>query len=414
MSPPSLIRYSVAGLFGSEKPRAFELDKASPTILTGSNGSGKSTILRSISAVGEMDLHALCVLPFEEISLTFSNGPALSIRRVDEGLLFRRDSLTWAFDSEIYGLRHRKAMKEADEAPAFRRGIARSQVKRRVAKEMFGSEKGEWLQRTLEDFPVLYISDQRLMVSRRTGRHPSALPRGEGPQVKAVNEFARELRDSITFAQRQYVTVSQELDEGFYRKVIDALDHPVEIENLRGLLADVTDAASRLRAVGLLGEERELAAKSDRLEAEAVRPVIKTFAEDTLRKYEVLMPLQKKLRVFIEFLDKHYRGKSVEIQQEKGFVIRLGDGKDDLLLPSELSSGEQQILTLAYQLVFKTRLGTLVLIDEPELSLHVNWQQSLIDDLSSLGQQQELSFLLATHSPTVIGDRPELIRSLDE
>lgn len=238
-------------------------------------------------------------------------------------------------------------------------------------------------------------------------------PRPGGPQVKAVNEFARELRDSIARAQRQYGTVSQELDEAFYRKVIDALDYPVTLDDLRSLLSEVSEAAGQLRSVGLLGEEREFAADPERLEAEAVRPVIKTFAEDTLRKYDVLMPLQEQLSVFVAFLDKHYRGKSVDVQQEKGFVLRLDDEAESVLSPSQLSSGEQQILTLAYQLVFKTKAGTLVLIDEPELSLHVNWQQSLIDDLRSLGEQQDLSFLLATHSPTVIGDRPELTRSLD-
>jgi len=411
MSDPSLRRYSITGLFGSEGAKTFEIDRYLPTILTGSNGSGKSTVLKSISSVGNLDLQSLARLPFEKMVLELSDGPALEVCRTEQGLEIRRGSQVWEFVSDIYLQLHKSAIEEADSAPAYRRHLGRSQIRRKVVRSMLDSDGAHWLMKTVEKFPVLLIEDQRLTISRRTGRFAAMPPRGTGPQVAAVNEFARELRDSIAQAQKQYAKVSQELDEAFYRKVIEALDHPVELDDLRKLLSAVTDATSRLRSVGLLGEERELAADPERLEAEAVRPVIKTFAEDTLEKYDVLMPLQVQLEAFIAFLDTHYRGKSVEVVQERGFVIRLDEEKT--LPPGQLSSGEQQILTLAYQLVFKTRTGTLVLIDEPELSLHVNWQQSLIEDLSNLGQQQDLSFLLATHSPTVIGDRPELIRSLD-
>lgn len=407
-----LKRYSVSGLFGSANVKSFSLDRSFPTILTGSNGSGKSTVLRSISSVGALDLGRLFSMPFEQLTFEFAENISLEIVRTEDELEFRQGANHWTLPRAIYYENHRRAMKEVEEAPAYRRSLAQSGVRRKVIREMLEDNSGGWLKELLERFSVLLIEDQRLMISKRTGRYAALPPRAAGPQVAAVNEFARELRDLIERTQKQYATVSQELDEGFYHKVIEALDRPVELDELRRLRQSVTEAAGRLRSVGLLGEERELATDPERLEAEAVRPVIKTFAEDTLQKYNVLMPLQEQLEVFVAFLDKHYRDKHVAVVQDRGFVIELGDGQ--FLMPSHLSSGEQQILTLAYQLVFKSRAATLVLIDEPELSLHVNWQQSLIDDLNNLGQQQELSFLLATHSPTVIGDRPELVRSLDK
>jgi len=41
---------------------------------------------------------------------------------------------------------------------------------------------------------------------------------------------------------------------------------------------------------------------------------------------------------------------------------------------TDLSSGEQQEVVMLYELLFCVQPGTLVLIDEPELSLHVVWQ----------------------------------------
>jgi ABC-type glutathione transport system ATPase component len=84
------------------------------------------------------------------------------------------------------------------------------------------------------------------------------------------------------------------------------------------------------------------------------------------------------------------------------------------LEPAQLSSGEQQMLVLAYEVLFETPEGTLLLIDEPEISLHVLWQSTFVDDIAEMGRPRDLSFLLATHSPTLIGGRRDLMRSLDQ
>lgn len=63
---------------------------------------------------------------------------------------------------------------------------------------------------------------------------------------------------------------------------------------------------------------------------------------------------------------------------------------------------------LLYQLLFKTESGSLVLIDEPELSLHVAWQQRFLDDLSRITRVASFDVLVATHSPQIIHDRWDL------
>lgn len=404
---PILDTYSVSGLFGSPDPRSFSLSRDAPTILVGSNGSGKSTILRSIYGIASLDLHDVYRLPFKEIKLDFSKSPSLIVKKDANGLILKREE-EWVFDGERYIALRRMAMERARNQP-YRRSSSSRELRVSVISEMLDADDAQWVRSIPEDFPVFLIGDQRLTVEQ--SRNAPGRARGDLQHVAAVSEFARELRSSINEALHRYATVSQSLDEAFYIKVIKALDQEVALDELRELLAQVGTVASELRRVGLLAEEQELAADAERLEADAVRPVINTFAKDTLEKYEVLRPLQLQLESFVSFLDKHYQGKRVEIDQERGFVVRLDD--DSILPPARLSSGEQQMLTLAYQLLFKARPGTLVMIDEPELSLHVTWQQSLVDDLGLLGESRELSFLLASHSPTVIGDRPELTRSLD-
>ncbi|MFM0158773.1 AAA family ATPase, partial [Paraburkholderia sediminicola] len=77
-----------------------------------------------------------------------------------------------------------------------------------------------------------------------------------------------------------------------------------------------------------------------------------------------------------------------------------------------LSSGEQHEIVLMYDLLFRVRPNTLVLIDEPELSLHVTWQKAFLRDLLGIVAAANFDVILATHSPFVVGDRSDLAIAL--
>ena len=54
----------------------------------------------------------------------------------------------------------------------------------------------------------------------------------------------------------------------------------------------------------------------------------------------------------------------------------------------------------------------MVLIDEPELSNHVIWQLSFIDEIKQVSEKLDLQFIIATHSPQIIHERWELVTDL--
>ena len=69
----------------------------------------------------------------------------------------------------------------------------------------------------------------------------------------------------------------------------------------------------------------------------------------------------------------------------------------------KLSAGEKQILSfLAYNALYK---DTPIIIDEPELSLHIDWQRELVPML--LGQETSNQIILATHSPFIYSKYPD-------
>lgn len=67
-----------------------------------------------------------------------------------------------------------------------------------------------------------------------------------------------------------------------------------------------------------------------------------------------------------------------------------------------LSSGEKQLFLRALSLKFLEVNNSIILIDEPEISLHPQWQQKIIHVYESIGENNQL--IIATHSPHIIGD----------
>ncbi len=62
--------------------------------------------------------------------------------------------------------------------------------------------------------------------------------------------------------------------------------------------------------------------------------------------------------------------------------------------------------------MFKTKENSLILIDEPEISLHVTWQKEFLKDLLNIAEINNISFCIATHSPQIINNYWDLTTDL--
>jgi len=93
------------------------------------------------------------------------------------------------------------------------------------------------------------------------------------------------------------------------------------------------------------------------------------------------------------------------------FKNKIFDKNEKIAKIFELSSGEKQIVTMLGHLIyfeekFKSETGIFI-IDEPELSLHLAWQEIFVKAIMEASPNTQ--FILATHSPAIIGDAPEEI-----
>lgn len=73
---------------------------------------------------------------------------------------------------------------------------------------------------------------------------------------------------------------------------------------------------------------------------------------------------------------------------------------NEILYPYQLSSGEKQILVILLTVLIEDNLPYVLFMDEPEVSLHIEWQKRLVDMILELNPNVQI--ILVTHSPAVI------------
>ena len=86
-------------------------------------------------------------------------------------------------------------------------------------------------------------------------------------------------------------------------------------------------------------------------------------------------------------------------KDSKGNIdIKILD-EDSIIRENDLSDGKKQILSIFSKLYFKEKKDIILLIDEPEISLNINWQKELIPNIVKSGK---CSLIVATtHSPFI-------------
>lgn len=107
--------------------------------------------------------------------------------------------------------------------------------------------------------------------------------------------------------------------------------------------------------------------------------------------------------------------KQMEIHPRYGYRF-IAENKERTILRSDtLSSGEQHLIIMTYELLFKAPEESLILLDEPELSFHFLWQSNFLNNLQDIRElRPRLQWIICTHSPQIFGRKWDLSVDLYE
>ena len=225
---------------------------------------------------------------------------------------------------------------------------------------------------------------------------------------ETIEEYAKELKGHITDTLASYSQITQQLDSSFPKRLFDE-QNEISKDAFDVRFEEIKSVQKSLNKYGLsvIEEDNHPTYKKENAKALAV------YLKDTEEKLAIFRDLLARLNLFTTILnERRFTFKKIHVSKDEGF--RFLTESNEILSLTELSSGEQQEVILLFELLFKVDPGTLVLIDEPEISLHVAWQKEFLNDLIRITKLQKINTIIATHSPQIINDRWDLTVDLEE
>lgn len=363
------------------------------TIITGPNGFGKSTLLRIINALADSDMDYFFDLKFEEIEILEADG--------DENLLIRKEEERLsvdgvAFDRQDFASWNKYELRRTlEEQPQEQTALLMS----RITDIVFAFQRiaGE----------VYSIEEQRLVrsVLRRKINRTDGKKVFERKIVQTVEEIPDKLKKEISIAAGEYSQISSELDSTFPQRLF-AQTEGLTREEFDRELSSMGEKLTKLQKY----EISSFTASADVQFKEEDARALKVYFDDFQRKYEKYDRLLEQLELFENVVNKRFRFKKVYISMQEGIWIADEEGDEIPLL--RLSSGEKEILVLFYQLIFEVPEGSLLLVDEPEISLHIAWQRMFAEDMQTIVRRKGIKAVIATHSVQIVNGNSTVQRDL--
>jgi len=116
-------------------------------------------------------------------------------------------------------------------------------------------------------------------------------------------------------------------------------------------------------------------------------------------KEEKVKLIFKNKNNFTKILNKLFKdtNKILDLDENNSIIFKTDE---QVITPYQLSSGEKQMLIILLTIILKENKPFVLLMDEPEISLHVEWQKDFLDNLISLNPNMQI--ILATHSPAIV------------
>ncbi|APU95084.1 hypothetical protein BV902_01030 [Sphingobacterium sp. B29] len=129
--------------------------------------------------------------------------------------------------------------------------------------------------------------------------------------------------------------------------------------------------------------------------AKGFQEILKDNRENIQKSYD---EMYSSLNLFKSYVKDFFYGKKLdEEKNDISFVLISNNKKLDIY---SLSSGEKQLLLILLVFLLQDRKPSVVFLDEPEISLHFDWQKRLIEVMRSLNPNAQL--IIATHSPAMV------------
>ena len=401
-------------------------------ILIGVNGSGKTTILNLLHSILSADLPSLSNFNFQHAKIKLRGFKRKSVRTITAKINAADSSLELGIGKNKFPLninaisgRRFPGTHNDETIKTVPGSVFRYALKEKIiAQELYNELT------TLVPIVWLPVSRRLPVTEHEEERYPKTIP------LESVDVRLEELLEGLSHYYSRLNTRLSERYKEFEHQVLSVILYSKDLDRLDltpSLLTEIEKGQllGAFEASGLLN--KQIRSKIDDHFA-AAEKVVKRIGENpgVFEEEDILvLPLIGRTKTMVEYarklekdredifaplrryekiVDSFLNDKSIKVDESGNLKIESSSSSD--LNSHHLSSGEKQILILLTQALLTVDEPVVYIADEPELSLHVTWQEKLLESIVALGGQKQI--IVATHSPDIVGKFHDKVIDLGE
>jgi predicted ATPase len=412
---------TIEGLWGNQTPKIFFPVDQNVNFLVGQNGTGKTTVINLIAAALDADFERLDKIQFDKVTLKLkaknsSKTPIIELYKKE-----KKDVPYYDIEYQIKESARGKPkifdLDAAAEEMHFR-GLPPRMLRDKYYHERFLDIKKQLNSMT----NLCWLSVHRHTSGSRNDDERRRF-------ISSVDQKLDDLNNQVVkyFSQlaRQYSDETRDFQKKVFLSLLTSQNEKVIYSKTLTIDTDLEKRALS-NVFEVLNVEQSIYTKSlnthfEKFE-EARRTVLEPDSEDNsisirsfaalyntykthnlVQHYESLEENKKNIfrprDTFFSVLNELFDGrKTVSVSARNEFIVTAKDGR--IIKLDELSSGEKQLIIILSEALLQENASIIYIADEPELSLHVKWQERLTSSISKLNPNAQIIF--ATHSPDIV------------
>lgn len=416
----------IDGFWGNKKAVAqFNKDV---TIFIGFNGTGKSTFVNLIAATLSLDLAQLSSLQFNTIQIKLIDRKTQRSRTIKVSKQNSDDSIgvelyEYKVGTKLYRfLTESRIVRSRDRLEAYRR---------------LPSHREELLKLKKELSSLVEIS--QISVYRQS--YDESLEYDPRQRFSAVDERLRQLFEKFARYQLKLETRLNEISKKFQQDAVSSLLYNEQFDqfNLKKSKLKQIDLKGLSEKLYLAFKELGIQDKNKDIERhiQKIESAINGL-KDGKSGYQaddvLALPLIYRTNHIIDSLNQSEKEKNDITEARQNFFetihsfmsnkrfsydnktgelsFRINQEGEQSFPWTNLSSGEKQLLIQFLEVLLQESRSVIFIADEPEISLHVTWQENLLKAIRNLNENAQL--IIATHSPDIVADFRDKVLNMQE
>ena len=398
--------------------------KGKTSILYGANGSGKTTVLRLINSILNQSDEILIKEKVQKIELDYleddeifrininynKNTQSYNWENLETSLLFKTKSI-------MIGVQ-RGTPKSYSSVPS--RLIYEFILHSPVSREIYNVNKQERSKlRYYADEMANFLNRRRATRSRANDNQ--LIPEGNHISLEDIN-----ITNIENELLKKYEEVQFNISYRIYNALFETFAIAIEQENDGGFSIEMPE---NFIEIIVKNRYKLINALEDAPDNEFKETVIKKLSEfnitsaETLKKNKLFtklllqmvqeLELEKialsSINILIERFNSMIGSEKKLIIDRDGIRVKIGNDTHGL---DGLSSGERHLLTFLSIILLDGSERDFILIDEPEISLNVIWQEKLISLIQELAPNSQI--ITASHSPSIVEDHTKSLVRIEK